>query len=600
MAVANFPTAPANGTTHIVDGSSYEYSTAKGVWRQTPLGTNSVTSDVKPGSPAVGDLWLDTTNLRQYVYFADSSGDSYWVDCTGGGADGSDGSDFSVLTADMDTGGFSISSSTDGNVYLDPNGTGDVVLKGSAVRGSGELQLNCEANTHGIKIKGPPHSANANYTITLPNNDGNIGQVLKTDGTGDCTWGSSGATTVSTFDDLKDLTGMAAGDMALVIATNKLYIYNSVGWFIVATVTNASPSAISGNNASYTLDRTGIASVVTVTATDPEGFDLTWSHSITATTGSAQTDIATITQNANVFTITPTTDSSYAGTFEITFNVTDNINGTVNSISSFGLSWSSNIPWQNSPATYSPMTLSSNQVSWQGTYPTRGLPITTPYGSSTVGNLPYVTLSPGRRYFEFSFARKSGHVGYAMFGLHFTPVWNQQLYTVSGYTATHWSANAGLLFKAMNAATSSSGSTPMTDGGYLTLHGKKDDSNSSLADYSSGTYDGTAGSNSLELAQGATTDSSGRVRIGVAYDTSTRRMWFSRAGAWDWIRGYNSGYISTTLDPATTNGMSIDSAASGTDLRMYLLAVGGNITQGHVYFYVGSDLNHLPTGFASH
>ena len=348
------------------------------------------------------------------------------------------------------------------------------------------------------------------------------------------------------------------------------------------------------------MERNGIASVVTVTATDPEGFDLTWSHSITATTGSAQTDIATISQNANVFTITPTTDSSYAGTFEITFNVTDNINGTVNSISSFGLSWSSNLPWQSSPATYSPMTLSSNQVSWQGTYPTKGLPVTTPYGSSTVGNLPYVTLSSGRRYFEFSFARKSGHTGYAMFGLHFAPVWNQPLYTNSAYTATEWSANAGILFKTMNGATSSSSSTPLTDGMMATLHGKKGDSNASLADYSSGKYEGRPGYNSLELAQGAATDSNGRVRIGVAYDTSTRRIWFSRAGAWDWIRGYNSGYINTTLDPATEDGMSIDSATSGTDLRMYLLGTGNNDTQGHMYFYVGTDLNHLPTGFASH
>ena len=32
----------------------------------------------------------------------------------------------------------------------------------------GYLQLNCSQNSHGVKIKSPPHSANQNYTLTLP------------------------------------------------------------------------------------------------------------------------------------------------------------------------------------------------------------------------------------------------------------------------------------------------------------------------------------------------------------------------------------------------------------------------------------------------
>ena len=48
--------------------------------------------------------------------------------------------------------------------------------------------LNCEQNTHGVTIKGPPHSATATYTLTLPNNDGDADQVLKTDGSGGLSW----------------------------------------------------------------------------------------------------------------------------------------------------------------------------------------------------------------------------------------------------------------------------------------------------------------------------------------------------------------------------------------------------------------------------
>ena len=58
------------------------------------------------------------------------------------------------------------------------------VVKGDSTNGSGQLTLNCENNSHGIKIKGPPHSAAATYTLTLPNDTGTSGQALKTDGSG--------------------------------------------------------------------------------------------------------------------------------------------------------------------------------------------------------------------------------------------------------------------------------------------------------------------------------------------------------------------------------------------------------------------------------
>jgi hypothetical protein len=62
------------------------------------------------------------------------------------------------------------------------------VVTGDATNGSGQITLNCEVNTHGVKIKGPPHSAAANYTLTLPNDAGTNGQLLTTNGSGTLTW----------------------------------------------------------------------------------------------------------------------------------------------------------------------------------------------------------------------------------------------------------------------------------------------------------------------------------------------------------------------------------------------------------------------------
>lgn len=66
----------------------------------------------------------------------------------------------------------------------------DVIVKGGA-SGSGEITLNCEMNSHGVKLKGPAHSANASYTLTLPPSAGNSGEVLTTDGSGGLTWEES-------------------------------------------------------------------------------------------------------------------------------------------------------------------------------------------------------------------------------------------------------------------------------------------------------------------------------------------------------------------------------------------------------------------------
>lgn len=59
------------------------------------------------------------------------------------------------------------------------------VVKGDSTNGSGQLTLNCENNSHGVKLKGPPHSAAATYTLTLPNSLPSIsGQAITSDTSG--------------------------------------------------------------------------------------------------------------------------------------------------------------------------------------------------------------------------------------------------------------------------------------------------------------------------------------------------------------------------------------------------------------------------------
>jgi len=107
-------------------------------------------------------------------------------------------------------------STTNGNIKLNPNGTGVVEVKGAGGN-DGTLQLNCSQNSHGVKIKSPPHSAAASYTLTLPNDDGNANQVLKTDGSGALSWvdQTSGYTHPNHTGDVT-----STGDGATVIAAD--------------------------------------------------------------------------------------------------------------------------------------------------------------------------------------------------------------------------------------------------------------------------------------------------------------------------------------------------------------------------------------------
>jgi len=149
-------------------------------------------------SDVVADSTTDTLNLAagsNVSITTNASNDTITISSTGGGG----GSGISNVVEDSSPqlgGNLDVQSSeittstTNGNIILNPNGTGVVEVKGDGTSSGtvGTIQLNCSNNNHGVKIASPPHSASASYTLTLPNTDGNANQVLKTDGSGGLDW----------------------------------------------------------------------------------------------------------------------------------------------------------------------------------------------------------------------------------------------------------------------------------------------------------------------------------------------------------------------------------------------------------------------------
>lgn len=126
-------------------------------------------------------------------------------------------------------------------------------------------------------------------------------------------------TTYATFESLP-LSGNEAGDMAFVDSSDKLYIYTGdyagEGWYPLNLI-NESVIITSEYVGQYSLASGAV--VKTLTASDPEGFPITWSYAVT----SGSLGDTTVTQNNNVFTITPGQTNNTE--FELTFTATDGV-----------------------------------------------------------------------------------------------------------------------------------------------------------------------------------------------------------------------------------------------------------------------------------
>jgi len=88
---------------------------------------------------------------------------------------------------------------------------------------AGTLQLNCEQNSHGIKLRSPSHSAGASYTLTFPTTDGNADEFLQTNGSGVLTWASAGGNSPSFHAYLSSTTEVANGTNVKLPANTEIF-----------------------------------------------------------------------------------------------------------------------------------------------------------------------------------------------------------------------------------------------------------------------------------------------------------------------------------------------------------------------------------------
>ena len=111
---------------------------------------------------------------------------------------------------------------TKDKLNLISNATAGIEIKGDGGSNDGYLQLNCSQNSHGVKIKSPPHSAGQSYTLTLPQSITN-NTFLKTDGSGNLSFAaaaSAGEANDPSFHAYNPQNGNIATSTNVVISNN--------------------------------------------------------------------------------------------------------------------------------------------------------------------------------------------------------------------------------------------------------------------------------------------------------------------------------------------------------------------------------------------
>ncbi len=137
---------------------------------------------------------------------------------------------------------------TNGNVRVIPNGTGLLEIKGAG-GDDAMLQLNCSAQSHGVKLKSPAHSAGQSYTMILPDNQIAADKYLKVKSiTG------SGATAVGQLEYADVSTGITVQEEGSALSTAATTL-NFVGSSVTASGTGATKTiTISGGGGGLSSD----------------------------------------------------------------------------------------------------------------------------------------------------------------------------------------------------------------------------------------------------------------------------------------------------------------------------------------------------------
>ena len=231
------------------------------------------------------------------------------------------------------------STNSNGNIQLFPAGTGFTELYGNT--NAGKIRFNCESNSHGVTLQGPPHSASATYTLELPNSDGSAGQLLKTDGSGKLAFTSDLPGITATASEINILDGVTATATEINILDGVTATTTEINYLDITTLglMQASKAVTADANGVVSFDNGTIEEVTTVTSSsnaatinlqDGNLFEhdltenVTYTFSNPAASGRASSFVLKVIQDSSARTITWPTSVDWPAATAPTLTATNN------------------------------------------------------------------------------------------------------------------------------------------------------------------------------------------------------------------------------------------------------------------------------------
>jgi hypothetical protein len=141
-------------------------------------------------------------------------------------------------------------------------------------------------------------------------------------GSGGGTTSSGGGVTIYASIAARDAAAANEGDLAFLSDSDTLHINNGSEWIKVWAGPDEKPTWTTELPSSVALNSDGTANTLTVAATDPEGFDITYTYD---TSPSNQAQATIVNNNDGTFTLTPSTTVFDAGSFTFRAKATDGI-----------------------------------------------------------------------------------------------------------------------------------------------------------------------------------------------------------------------------------------------------------------------------------
>lgn len=160
-----------------------------------------------------------------------------------------------TLSYNLNTNTYDIVSPSSTDVTIAPS-TAKAAIKGNSTT-AGQLALNCEQNSHAVILKGAPHSAAANYTLTMPSSLPSVaGQALVSDTSGQLSFSTvSGGGVGSRTTNQVTTASIADGASDNVVVTGaKTYVLMSIETNYAAWVTVYTSAAARTADASRTIN----------------------------------------------------------------------------------------------------------------------------------------------------------------------------------------------------------------------------------------------------------------------------------------------------------------------------------------------------------